>query len=169
LRNHLATAAYTEKMRTAFEFRRGVLAMAAKVSWLGPLLARLTLGAMFAGTGWGKLHSLPDVTAFFRELGIPAPGFHAHLVASTELAGGIAILAGFATRLAGVPLAVTMVVAIVTAKRSEVDGVRALLALEEFTYFCLLAWLVLAGAGAASVDALLARKLDRGPPDAQPA
>ena len=30
-----------------------------RISFLGPTLARLTVGLVFMGTGWGKLHSLP--------------------------------------------------------------------------------------------------------------
>ena len=59
-----------------------------KVAFLGPTLARLTVGLVFIGTGWGKLHSIPDVTEFFTTLGIPLPGFHARLVAGVEFFGG---------------------------------------------------------------------------------
>ena len=37
-------------------------------------LARLTVGLVFIGTGWGKLHSIPDVTAFFTLKGPGEPG-----------------------------------------------------------------------------------------------
>ncbi len=40
---------------------------------------------MFIGTGWGKLHSIPDVTEFFTSLHIPAPGFNARLTAAGPL------------------------------------------------------------------------------------
>src|SRR2546429_158435 len=49
------------------------LSIAERLSFLGPTLARLTLGVVFIGTGWGKLHGLDKVTDFFTELGIPAP------------------------------------------------------------------------------------------------
>ncbi|MEA2698539.1 MAG: putative oxidoreductase, partial [Myxococcales bacterium] len=52
-----------------------------KLSFLGPTLARLTVGIVFIGTGWGKLHSLDKVTQFFTDLGIPMPGFNARLTA----------------------------------------------------------------------------------------
>ena len=54
------------------------------LQWSGPLLVRLTVGLVFVMTGWGKLHSLDNVTEFFQSLGIPAPGFHA-LVVSSEI------------------------------------------------------------------------------------
>src|SRR5258708_7650387 len=87
-----------------------------KLGWVGPLGARLPRGVVFVQTGWGKLHSLGDVTKFFTDLGIPAPAFQATLVATTELVGGALLVAGLLTRLAAAPLAFTMVVAILTAK-----------------------------------------------------
>jgi putative oxidoreductase len=130
-----------------------------KGAWAGPLLARITVGVVFAGTGWGKLHSLPDVTKFFTDLGLPWPGFQAGLVATTEFVGGVLLLVGLLTRLAAAPLAVTMVVAILTAKRSEIDGLSALLGLEEFLYLAVFVWLMLAGPGALSLDRLLGGRL----------
>lgn len=125
--------------------------------FMGPLLVRLTLGVVFIGTGWGKLHSLPDVSAFFASLHIPAPGFHARLVATTELVGGILILVGLGTRLVSLPLAFTMVVAILTAKRDQVEGISSLLGFEEWSYLVMFLWLAVAGAGAISLDALWTR------------
>lgn len=125
---------------------------------LGPLLARLSLGGMFLSTGWGKLHALDRVADFFRELGIIAPSFNAHLVATTEFTGGIALLLGLATRLASIPLAIVMTVAILTARLSDVDGVLGFLSLDEFTYLAVLVWLAVAGAGAVSLDAWIGRR-----------
>ncbi len=130
---------------------------------IGPLLARASVGGMFLATGWGKLHSLGAVTEFFQELGIPAAAFHAHLVATTEFAGGIALLVGLGTRVASVPLAITMAVAIVTARLGDVEGVLGFLALEEVTYLALLVWLALTGGGAFSLDALIRRRAGTAP------
>ncbi|MES1208037.1 MAG: DoxX family protein [Pseudomonadota bacterium] len=132
-----------------------------RLSFVGPTLARLTVGLVFIGTGWGKLHSLGDVTDFFASLHIPAPGFNARLAATTELVGGIAVLVGLGTRLAALPLAFTMVVAILTAKRGDVTGLTALVGLEEWSYLVFFIWLAVAGAGPLSVDALLWRRRDR--------
>src|SRR5579863_5287593 len=121
-----------------------------------PLVARLTLGVTFVGTGWGKLQHLEKVTAFFTELGLPAPHFQAMLVGTTELVGGALLLAGFASRLASLPLAFTMVVAILTAKRADIAGVSDLFGLLEWTYLVLLGWLALNGPGRFSLDGLRA-------------
>lgn len=131
-----------------------------RVAFLGPLLARITVGVVFMTTGWGKLHDLEKVTAFFTDLHIPAPAFQARLVACTELVGGLAMLLGLATRLLAIPLSVTMIVAILTAKRAEIDGVAALLGFEEWSYLVFFIWLALAGPGPISLDHLLARRLD---------
>ena len=133
---------------------------------LGPALARLTVGLVFMATGWGKLHSLPEVTEFFRTLHIPVPGFHARLVAGTEFFGGLLILVGLGTRLVSFPLAFTMVVAILTAKREAVEGLTSLVGLEEWSYLVLFVWLGLAGAGPLSLDGLWARWRRRGRPAA---
>jgi|SRR5450432_1405259 len=132
-------------------------ALGDKISFVGPTLARLTVGVVFIGTGWGKLHSLPDVTEFFASLHIPAPGLQARLAAGTELFGGILVLVGLLTRFASLPLALTMVVAILTAKRPELTGLSALLGFEEWSYLVFFIWLALVGPGPLSVDALLAR------------
>jgi putative oxidoreductase len=132
-------------------------ALADKLAFLGPTLARLTVGLVFIGTGWGKLHSLGDVTDFFASLHIPAPGFNARLAAGTEFFGGILVLVGLGTRFASLPLAFTMVVAILTAKRGDITGVTALVGFEEWSYLVFFIWLALVGAGPLSLDRLASR------------
>ena len=134
---------------------------AGRLSWLPPALTRLMLGVIFVGTGWGKLHSLEKVTQFFTQLRIPAPAFTAALVGGTELGCGALILLGLFTRLAALPLAATMCVAILTAKSGELEGIRELLALQEFDYLVLLLWLAIAGAGVLSLDHWLSKALRR--------
>ncbi|MFZ5892972.1 MAG: DoxX family protein [Myxococcota bacterium] len=129
-----------------------------RLDWAAPLLARTTLGVLFMSTGWGKVHNLDKVTGFFTELGIPAPGFHAVLVSYTELVGGGLLLIGLCSRLAAVPLLVSMAVAIITAKRDEVGGLADLFGLVEWTYLALLAWVALAGPGRCSLDQFLFSK-----------
>jgi putative oxidoreductase len=128
-----------------------------RISFLGPTLARLTVGLVFIGTGWGKLHSLPDVTDFFASLHIPAPGFNARLTAATELFGGLAILVGFGTRLVALPLGFTMVIAILTAKRGDITSLTALVGFEEWSYLVFFIWLALVGAGPVSIDGLIGK------------
>lgn len=140
--------------------RKSLLDLVEKLKFIAPTLARITVGVVFVGTGWGKLHNLDGVTEFFTSLHIPAPHAQAILVASTEFVGGLLLLLGLGTRLVAPPLAVTMVVAILTAKWDDVDSFKALLGLDEFLYLVLFVWLALAGAGPLSIDRLIARRLD---------
>jgi len=121
------------------------------------LLVRLSLGVVFARTGYGKLTHLERTVNFFRELHIPAPEVQAVFIGSLELAGGICIALGLLTRVVSIPLAGTMVVAILTALLPEVSGALDLIALDETLYLFLFLWLTTAGAGKASLDHLLAR------------
>ena len=129
---------------------------------LGPLLIRLTVGAVFIGSGFGKLDDLDKVTDFFTELGIVAPGLNATVVAYAELLGGMALTVGLATRLAALPLAMTMVVAILTALLPDVSSVFELVALSEFAYLVMFVSLALTGPGRWSVDHLLVLKMFMG-------
>jgi putative oxidoreductase len=132
--------------------------IASALDWLPPTLARLVVGTVFFQSGWGKLHSLPDVTQFFTELGLPMPAFQAVLASSAEFICGALLLAGLATRFAVVPLIVTMIVAIRTALWDQVEGVASLFTLAEFLYIGLLVWLGVSGAGPLSLDALLSHR-----------
>ena len=129
-----------------------VEAMAARLVWLPPLLARVTVGVVFIQSGWGKLHHLPSVIEFFGSLGIPAPQIQAPMVSGIELLCGALVLAGLLTRLAALPLVGTMVVAILTAKLKDLTGVFDLFGISEFLYIVLLLWLATAGPGAVSLD-----------------
>lgn len=129
-----------------------------RFSWVGPFVVRLTLGLVFVVAGWGKLHSLDQVTEFFDSLHIPAPYLNAVFVSSVELVGGAMLLAGFGTRIAAMFLVVVMAVAIWTAKRPDLHGVVDLATTIEFTYLAAFMWLMVAGAGRASLDYAVARR-----------
>lgn len=134
------------------------LVIARRLDWLPPLVGRITLGVLFVSTGWGKVHSLDKVTAFFSELGIPAPGLNAHVVSFVELFGGALLVIGLGSRLAALPLMASMAVAILTAQRDQIHGLPDLFGLVEWTYFALLLWVAIAGPGKISVDHLLVRR-----------
>ncbi len=132
-----------------------------KLSWVPSLLARISVGSIFVVSGWGKLHNFEKVIGFFTDLGIPFPAFNGHLVALTEFGGGFLILLGLLTRLASIPLTITMVVAIITAKTSDIHSVTDLLGLDEFIYIVFFVWFVINGAGKASLDHFISRKCNR--------
>ena len=135
------------------------LSLLERLRWVAPLLGRLAVGLLFLSTGWGKVHSLDKVTAFFVQLGIPAPGLNAVVVGYSELVCGALLVIGLATRLATLPLIVSMVVALLTAKLADIHGVFELVGADEFTYLCVLIILLLIGPGRLSLDQLLVRSL----------
>ena len=135
--------------------RDRALSLACKLDWLGPLVARITLGVLFVSTGWGKVHHLAKVTAYFNELGIPFPGIQAPMVSFIELIGGALLVLGLASRIAALPLMGSMTVAILTAQRANVHGLPDLFGLVEWTYLALLLWVALAGPGKISLDHVL--------------
>lgn len=135
-----------------------------KIAWLGPLAVRVVVGLAFAFNGWGKLHSLDDITAFFTQLHIPAPAIQAAFVSTVEFAGGIALVLGLGTRIASALLVGVMAVAFYTAKLPDLhglDGFKEAMGTIELTYLAIFVWLVVRGAGAASVDHLVRRMRDR--------
>ncbi len=134
---------------------------AERFSWIGPLLIRVTVGVMFARTGWGKIHNIEGIATWFGELGLPAPLLQAYLASLTELVGGTAIVLGLGARLFAVPLAFTMVVAMATGGAfgdEPPTGILDVLAKEESVYLAAMVWIALAGPGKASIDALIKRK-----------
>jgi putative oxidoreductase len=149
-------------IRTVLRARAFVLKVAGGLSWLPPTVARLSIGWIFIQSGWGKLHNLPKVIDYFTSLGIPAPQLQAPFVAGVEFLGGALILAGLFTRVASVPLAATMVVALVTAKRGEIASAADLYGTAEFLYIVGLTFLSAFGAGPLSFDGILVRRFAPG-------
>ena len=83
-------------------------------------------------------------------------------MACTELVCGALILVGLATRIATIPLMITMAVALLTALRSDIHGLSDLFGVSEFLYIALLAWLGAYGAGPVSLDRVVAGRMDEG-------
>jgi putative oxidoreductase len=133
-------------------------ATARRLTWLPPTLGRLVVGGVFLVSGWGKLNDLSSVGDYFAQLGLPAPMFQALLAASAEFFCGGLLILGLATRLAVVPLIVTMIVALRTALWDQIDGFISLFGLGEFLYIVLMIWLGVEGPGPLSVDALIERR-----------
>jgi len=125
--------------------------------WLGPLLARITVGWVFLWAGWGKLGALPQVIENFRGWGVPMAEVMAPFVSGLEFVGGILLLCGLFTRVIAALLMVVMVVAIRSAFWSEIDSLEYLLGLSEMAYLAIFLWLALAGSGTVSLDSLLQR------------
>ncbi len=137
------------------------LGLVERVKWLAPLLGRLAVGLLFMSTGWGKVHNVAKVTSFFESLHIPMPHFNAVLVGYSELVCGVLLVIGLLTRLGTIPLIVSMIVAILTAKLPDIHGLFDLIGADEFTYLVVLVMIAIIGPGALSVDHLLFRNLGR--------
>lgn len=158
-------------MRTPAGVRRTLdlgLQAAAVLAFLPPLLTRLVVGQAFFFTGRGKLQNPEGVVSFFTDLGIPFPAANAAFISRLEYYGGLLLVAGLLTRLVALLLGSTMVVALLTADRANFMG--ALLGTSEagltdivpVVYLLFLVWLVAAGPGVASIDAVLKRWLRPG-------
>lgn len=126
--------------------------------WTGPLVARIVTGYVFMWTGWYKLNNLPAMIENFRGWGIPFPELMTPFVSGVECFGGVLLMLGLFTRVASGALAITMVVAIISAKASQIDSFETLVGFEESMDFALFFWLAIAGAGKASLDAWLTRR-----------
>jgi putative oxidoreductase len=85
------------------------------------LLIRTILAVVFVYHGGQKLFGAfggPGIAGFagyLETLGVPLPTLNATLAGSAEFFGGLALLSGVASRLASVPLVITMLVASFTA------------------------------------------------------
>ena len=125
------------------------------LSHLFLLAVRVTWGYQFFLTGKGKLTHIDKTTAFFSDLGIPAPKFHAILAGSTECFGGALLVIGLASRVVSIPLTVTMVVAYLTAHKDNVHSLDDFVAQAPFPFLMTALIVLFFGAGIISVDGLL--------------
>jgi putative oxidoreductase len=145
-------------MNALIKLGNKILDFAKAFGFVGPLLARVTVGWVFITAGWGKIHNIDKVIGFFTSLGIPAPVFQAHMTAYTELVAGLLLVAGLATRISSVALGIIMIVALKTALAADIGGFSDLVGLTEYLYLVLLVWLAVAGPGKIALDTLIARK-----------
>lgn len=102
-------------MITLFNKLQDALDWFKHLDFLGPLALRIYLAPIFILAGSNKLSNVENVTYWFESLGMPAPELMVYLAGGFELLGGIALLAGVATRWFAVPLMVTMIVAATSA------------------------------------------------------
>lgn len=136
-------------------------------TWAAPLAVRIVVGWVFLWSGWEKLQILPTMIKRFADWGIPAPAIMAPFASGVELVGGILLLIGLLTRFASVPMMIVMLVAIASAKWTDVDSLETLLGFEEVSYFVMFAWLGIAGPGPISLDHLVLKtfRTNRPPSD----
>jgi putative oxidoreductase len=127
------------------------------------LAVRLYWGWQFTQTGWGKLHNIAKITAFFTSLNIPFPAFNAHFIAGLEFFGGILLILGLGTRLVGLLMAANMFVAYWTADREALGSIFSdpgkFYAADPFTFLLASLIVLIFGAGYLSLDHLLAKRM----------
>ena len=133
--------------------------MSSALSSFGLLLVRVVLGVVFVAHGWQKLavDGLAATQGAFGGMGIPLAEVAAPVAAVTELAAGVALVVGFATRVAAALLAVTAVVALVAVHLpngfySTTGGFEYVLVLAVVSVA-----VVLTGPGRFALDALVVR------------
>jgi putative oxidoreductase len=127
------------------------------------LLIRLVVGCVFLSEGIQKfLFSDQLGVGRFTKIGIPAPEVMAPFVGWVEIVCGSLVLLGLLTRLAAIPLIIDMLVAIGTTKVPILlkTGFWAMAHEARVDFSMLLGslFLLIAGAGLWSVDALFASR-----------
>jgi len=127
------------------------------------LIVRLLVGGVFFFEGIKKFLFVEQWGAGrFARIGIPTPGIMGPFVGGVEIVCGLLVLIGLLTRLASVPLLLTISIAIATTKIPILlhSGFWPMEAEARTDYSMLMGslFLILAGAGSWSVDAWLARK-----------
>ena len=127
------------------------------------VLVRLIVGAVFLSEGIQKFLFPAELgVGRFAKIGLPSPELLAPFVGTFEITCGLLVLLGLFTRLAAVPLIIVMLVAISTTKIPKLmDKGFWTMAHEARTDWSMLlgsAFLLLVGAGAWSLDAMLGRR-----------
>lgn len=137
---------------------------------IGLLAIRLIIGIVFIYHGAQKLF-LPGGLSQFAEMlsgmGVPLPTVSAAVSGCVEFFGGVAILLGFATRIAAVPMIINMLVAILLVHRGafglQHDGMEYTL-----TLGVVLLGLAFTGPGKLSLSGLFRRRSPRAEMDVHP-
>lgn len=132
----------------------------------GIAIMRVMTGVVLLVAGIMKLMGpgIAGITGFFTNVGIPAAGLMAPLVIGFEVIGGLLLIVGLFTRVIGAAMIVEFLVAGLVVNLPGQGGWNA--ARLDFLLVAAGALFLLAGAGAASVDAWLA---SRQPAERRPA
>ncbi len=135
-----------------------------QLEWIGALVARLSVGVLFALSGGGKLFvqkKAAQMEATVRDAGVPSPAISAKILSTIEFTFGLFLAAGFLTPLSCIMLMGMLVVALIITvlpgvkDNSFLAWLAAFLYLPEVLYLVILLWLLVAGPGQASVDYLI--------------
>ncbi len=125
-------------------------------SEVATLLLRVIFGGLFIYHGLTKFLSYDEILPYFQSyLGL-SPQASFNMVIFSELVCGILVFIGFLTRLAVIPIFVTMLVAYFVAHAKDPFNVKEL----AFTFMLISLVIFIAGGGRFSVDALIFRDRD---------
>jgi putative oxidoreductase len=123
------------------------------------LVLRLYWGWQFFQTGKAHLMNLEKTTAFFTDLGIPAPKLNVILAGGTECVGGLLLLIGLCSRLISVPLMFTMIIAYATADKDALHAIFSdpdkFVSASPFLFLLTAVLIFVFGPGKISVDGLI--------------
>jgi putative oxidoreductase len=138
------------------------------------VILRLMAGGVFFWEGILKFVYMNQGVGRFTKLGIPFPHLSANFVGGLEIAGGLLLLSGLMTRLIAIPFIFEMIVAILSTKISlylgtsplplppvpPQMGIWAVLheVRSEYAQLLTVAYLLINGPAAWSLDAVLLRK-----------
>lgn len=125
---------------------------------VGLLVLRLGAGGFMLTHGWGKLSNFSELSEKFPDpLGIGSSLVSLSLAVSAEFFCAILVMAGLATRLATIPLMITMLVAALIVHADDPWQKKEFALLYCVTFATLFA----TGPGALSIDALVAKRLGK--------
>jgi len=114
------------------------------------LTARILLGQIFLLAGINKISAYEGTAAYMEAMGVP--GMLLPAVIFLEIAGGLMVILGYKTKIAGVALAVFTVVAAVIFHSALSDQMQMILFMKNMAIAGGLLLFVSYGAGALSLD-----------------
>src|SRR5215468_4199021 len=164
------------------ETRKAPMTLGRLIDWMwhppdsaprSTILIRCMVGGVFLWEGILKFVYTNQGVGRFTKIGFPAPELMAHFVAVLEIVGGVLLICGFLTRLIAIPFVIEMAVAMLSTKVSLYFGTSPLPAppsppqsgawavlheiRSEYAQIMSVLFLLVAGPGPWSVDAMLAR------------
>ena len=129
------------------------------------LLIRIYFFWQLFKIGLAKLENIATPIGFFTKLGIPYPEISAWVVACTECFGGILIVAGLASRLAALPVTVSLTIAYLVADRDAVLNIWGhpdkFVKADPFPFLITALIVLVFGPGKFSIDAVIKWIVDR--------
>ena len=126
-----------------------------RASSAGLLILRVLMGSAMAVHGYEKIFHgfIPKFTEGLTQMGFPIPGVMAWLAALAEFVGGLCIVFGLGTRIAGFFVFFTMGVAFFVAHKADPWQVKEL----PFLFGAVALSFIFTGGGCYSLDSLLCR------------